>query len=92
MILFRLPAGVSLLLLHISLQGMEVETILKSEAVERHRGGTIKPEELRMTEMQASGYQLMLNVIDEENEVKEEEEDEKEIMMLRSHLAVFKNI
>lgn len=82
-----MPEGVSLLLLHVSSQGMEVETLLKSGAVECHSG-----EELRMAEMQPSGYQLMLNVIDEESEVKEEEEDEKEIMMLRSHLAVFRNI
>lgn len=92
MILFKLPEGVWLLLLHTSLQGMEVETILKSEAAECHRGGAIKLEELRMAETQPSGYQLMLNVIDEENEVKEEEEDEKEITMLRSHMVVFRNI
>lgn len=92
MILFKLPEGVSLFLLHISLQAMEVETMLKSEPVECHRGGTIKEKELRTAEMQPSGYQLMLNVIDEENEVKEEEEDGKEIMMLRSYLAVFKSI
>lgn len=88
MILFKLPEGVSPLLLHIYRR--RVWKILKPGAGECHRGGTIKPEELRMAEMQPSGHQLMLNVIDEENEVKEEQEDEKETMMLRSHLAVFK--
>lgn len=34
-----------------------------------------------MEDMQAFGYQLMLNVKDEENEAKEKEEDGEEMLM-----------
>lgn len=41
----------------------------------------IKLRELRMEDMQAFGYQLMFNVMDEENEAKEKEEDGEEMLM-----------
>lgn len=40
----------------------------------------IKLRELRMEDMQAFGYQLMLNVKDEENEAKEKEKDGEEML------------
>lgn len=40
----------------------------------------IKLRELRMEDMQAFGYQLIFNVMDEENEAKEKEEDGEEML------------